>query len=338
MAPKDARTHYNLACAQARQGKQDEALASLEKAVSLGFAADEHIRTDPDLESLHGDKQFDAVVEKAKAQRAAFLKGTYDKPQGLRTGESISVGLSPFAPRKPRSFAERKATLISAPVLSGVKTVERQPEGGLRYHLRMPLDASKAKPVRLIVWLHPSGGSGNTMVESLAERFARNGYALLLPNEKAWFGWSGEDAGRLMDKSLPDAAKVEGINAEKPILMGFSAGGQMALSIWVHDPSKLGGLILDAAYPITQEMDPTTRRLKQPLLNPPDKPAVKSVPIYSAVGGADPGAALWRKAEPDWRKAGVPLTLKVVEGKRHQWLFDAAEADGLEKWLKELTR
>ena len=36
----------------------------------------------------------------------------------LRTGESISVGLSPFAPRKPRSFAERKATLISAPVLS----------------------------------------------------------------------------------------------------------------------------------------------------------------------------------------------------------------------------
>ena len=37
---------------------------------------------------------------------------------GLRTGESISVGLSPFAPRKPRSFAERKATLISASVLS----------------------------------------------------------------------------------------------------------------------------------------------------------------------------------------------------------------------------
>jgi hypothetical protein len=36
----------------------------------------------------------------------------------VRTGESISVGLSPFAPRKPRSFAERQATLISAPVLS----------------------------------------------------------------------------------------------------------------------------------------------------------------------------------------------------------------------------
>ena len=44
----------------------------------------------------------------------------------LRTGESISVGLSPFAPRKPRSFAERKATLISAPVLSCERSPRRQ--------------------------------------------------------------------------------------------------------------------------------------------------------------------------------------------------------------------
>ena len=36
----------------------------------------------------------------------------------LRTGESISAGLSLFAPRKPRSSADRKATLISASVLT----------------------------------------------------------------------------------------------------------------------------------------------------------------------------------------------------------------------------
>ena len=36
----------------------------------------------------------------------------------LRTGASITVVLSPFAPRKPRSFAERKTTLVSAPVLT----------------------------------------------------------------------------------------------------------------------------------------------------------------------------------------------------------------------------
>jgi hypothetical protein len=40
-------------------------------------------------------------------------------PPRLRTGETTSVAMSPFAPRKSRSFAERKATLVSTPVPSG---------------------------------------------------------------------------------------------------------------------------------------------------------------------------------------------------------------------------
>jgi hypothetical protein len=35
----------------------------------------------------------------------------------FRIGESITVGMSSFAPRKPRSFAERKAALLSSPIL-----------------------------------------------------------------------------------------------------------------------------------------------------------------------------------------------------------------------------
>ena len=67
---------------------------------------------------------FDDLVVKPgdvfRPQTLPFLDkpGNTYSPIPLRTGESISVGLSPFAPRKPRSFAERKATLISAPVLS----------------------------------------------------------------------------------------------------------------------------------------------------------------------------------------------------------------------------
>ena len=37
----------------------------------------------------------------------------------IRIGASITVALSPFAPRKERSFAERKTTLVSAPILIG---------------------------------------------------------------------------------------------------------------------------------------------------------------------------------------------------------------------------
>ncbi len=54
----------------------------------------------------------------------------------LAPGESITVGMSPFAPRKNAAFAERKATLISSPVLSsgvgaGAKQAARRFRGTL---------------------------------------------------------------------------------------------------------------------------------------------------------------------------------------------------------------
>jgi len=39
----------------------------------------------------------------------------------IRTAESITVASSPFAPRKTATFAERKATLIPAPLLSDTR-------------------------------------------------------------------------------------------------------------------------------------------------------------------------------------------------------------------------
>gem|GEM_PF-1012177 len=305
LVPKDPSGQYNLACAQARQGKTDQSLAALEKAVALGFGDSQHLRDDPDLESLRRNQRFEAILRRARTLEAEQAKGTYDKPSEMK----------------------------------GVKTIERQPEGGLRYHLRMPLEASKAKPARLVVWLHPSGGSGNRLAESLTMRLTRNGYALLLPNQKQWRGWSDEELRRLMEKSLPDAGQVEGIDPQKPILLGFSAGGQAALTLWSSDPARLGGLVVDAAYPIRVEPSPQGG-IRQVTLSPPDSPAVKSVPIYVLVGEADQGGrglGIWRKVESPWRKAGVPLTIHAVPDKGHQWLVGPKEADALEAWLKEVN-
>ena len=63
--PFDAESHYNLACALARQGKKDEALVSLKRAVELGFRDVKHIEADADLESLRKDKRFGAAVKLA---------------------------------------------------------------------------------------------------------------------------------------------------------------------------------------------------------------------------------------------------------------------------------
>ena len=52
LQPKESAHPYNLACAQARQGHEEQALASLTKAVELGYSDAAHAQEDDDLASL----------------------------------------------------------------------------------------------------------------------------------------------------------------------------------------------------------------------------------------------------------------------------------------------
>jgi Tetratricopeptide repeat len=57
---------YNLACAQARLGRVDEALASLSDSIERGFAASGDLLRDPDLAPLRGDPRFSALLARTK--------------------------------------------------------------------------------------------------------------------------------------------------------------------------------------------------------------------------------------------------------------------------------
>lgn len=69
--PVNANDLYNLACAQARQGKTAAALASLEAAVAKGFRDAKNMAADADLASLRGEERFQAALEKCKQQAPA---------------------------------------------------------------------------------------------------------------------------------------------------------------------------------------------------------------------------------------------------------------------------
>lgn len=66
IAPFFPLTSYNLACFQALQGKREEALANLEKAIAAGFANAQHMLKDEDLKELREDPKFKELVDKAK--------------------------------------------------------------------------------------------------------------------------------------------------------------------------------------------------------------------------------------------------------------------------------
>ncbi len=68
--PNDHNWHYNLACAQTRLGRLEEARRSLTAAVDLGFAKPDDMVADDDLAILRRDKTFVAALAKARQNAA----------------------------------------------------------------------------------------------------------------------------------------------------------------------------------------------------------------------------------------------------------------------------
>jgi predicted esterase len=211
----------------------------------------------------------------------------------------------------------------------GVRLHTGAPEGGLPYRLFVSEAATAEKPHRLLVWLHPSGGSGLGLVEPLAADFARRGFALLTLHEKDFSGWKGAEANRLMQRVVPDAARVPGVDARRPVLLGFSAGAQMALELWSARAESFGGLVLMAGSPRFSRGDESS---------PPSGPAYARVPLLALTGEGDgEGPLLWRRAGEVWPAAGVPLQVSVVSGRGHEWLLaGAAEQSLVLQWLAAL--
>jgi predicted esterase len=294
LMPKLPEPQYNLACAEARLGRKEPALSALEKAVELGFDDAAHIEKDDDLVSLRAEPRYSELVAKAKARDEARIE----------KGEEIA----------------------------GVKTVEGSPEGGLRFRVRMSPTATKDQPQRLIIWMHPSGGSMDATVEKLAPRFGQHGFALVVFTKKSYAGWSGADVARL-PKTLDALAAIEGLSDDRPILLGFSAGGQMALVLWRASGAGLGGLILGAAYPVLPGANGEFTRMELP-----DSLSARRVPMFVLVGSKDGGAPVWKEMESTFKAGGTPVTLTIVQGKGHEWLFSENELQALDLWLEERAR
>ena len=298
LMPKASEPDYNIACAYAQLGQTEEAFKSLETSVSKGFDNPAHMRADTDLEGLHKDKRFDDLLSRVRENEKKAGGAPYD---------------------------------AGAPI-EGVKTLEDFPEGGLRYRLRMSPAATKEKPNRLIVWLHPAGGSMNGVVEQLAPRFIDRNFALVVFTQKNWRAWTPGDAARFVNRTLPALDKVEGLSVEKPVLLGYSAGGQLAVQLYMRDPGKYGGLVLDAAYPVIM-----TGARQMRVLGPPRDEARKDVPVFVLVGEQDGGSRVWRAVGPAWQKLGVPLRVDFVADKGHTWLFGGFQLAALDGWLSDVA-
>ena len=64
MHPKDPFAYYNLSCNYALMGKKKLALDFLEKAVDLGYYDYDHLKNDPDLDTIRRSLRFRKILWK----------------------------------------------------------------------------------------------------------------------------------------------------------------------------------------------------------------------------------------------------------------------------------
>jgi hypothetical protein len=296
--PDDAEIAYALACAIALQNRTDDALAALARARELGYGDAPYAEADPSLGALHGRPEFQAVL-----------------------AEMRKLPIGSGARREPGAE------------IAGVRAIENHPKGGLRYRLRLGDAATAAAPHRLVVWLHPSGGSVDQQVEPLSVDLAKRGWALAVFPQKHYVGWSDEERDALAP-TIADLATVPGVDARHPVLMGFSAGGKVAITLWKREPGAWGGLLLDAAYPV--DLVPGTHNGTIIALTP-EMLAAKT-PMLALIGEQDVNLPTWQIALPIWTKAGLPVELRTVAGRGHEFLFTGADWTVVLAWLEHLPK
>jgi hypothetical protein len=286
---------YDLACALAREGERAAAIDALTQAAEHGFTDSDHALADDDLASLRSERGFQSAVATMRAHPA---------------------------------YAEVPCEPLHE--LPTARVVERTPSAGMRYRLYISTAAGALDPARLLVWLHPSGGSDDDRVlATLAPDLVAHGWALMIFPQKCYDGWDQEGLNR-MQGCVADAYRDPAIDRRHAVPLTFSAGGQLALEIWFQQPEYWSALVLDAAYPIDY-------RSGQPRPLSPQQIATK-LPVLALVGASDPNGAAWEQDAVQWSSLGVPTTLIRVPDAGHQFLYTGAAWTRTLAWLDDLKR
>jgi pimeloyl-ACP methyl ester carboxylesterase len=293
--PDDGSMAYNLACALAREGRSTDAIAALTQAAEHGFTDSDHALADEDLACVRLERGFQAAIATMREHPAY-----------------ANVPCEPLHD------------------LPGAQVVERTPSAGMRYRLYIGAAASAADPARLMVWLHPSGGSDDDRVLTmLGPDIIAHGWALMIFPQKPYDGWDQDGLNR-MQGCVADAYREQRIDRRQAVPLTYSAGGQLALEIWFQQPDYWSALVLDAAYPIDY-------RSGQPRPLSPRQIASR-LPVLAIVGARDPSGAPWERDAVQWNAAGVPTTLISVPDAGHQFLYTGATWTRTLAWLDDLKR
>ncbi len=101
--PSDSRILYNLACVQALRGDSELALKTLNDAVEAGFYCPKQLTRDSDLDSIRGDRQYQAAFSKA-CRMAEQFAGADVVRNSIKSGEAHELSMQAWEAYKRQDY------------------------------------------------------------------------------------------------------------------------------------------------------------------------------------------------------------------------------------------
>ncbi len=245
------------------------------------------------------------------------LKGDSDKAVTW-LGRSVELGFSDL------NLLRSDPDLASIRETAGYKQAEAKMANKFEFNFEKAAAASKPivvvpdgidkEKAKVIVALHPYGGTAEWIVEKWQKVAAEAGAVLVAPRAvrkvegRDGFSWGVTDeADVLLKNALQALASEHKIKPDKMVLTGFSQGAFMTFNLGLKHADKFCGLI-----PVAGRYSSREAELAEGT----------SLRIYMMVGAKDRAVSTNRRAKDTFTEAGVPCELVVYEGLGHAFPED----------------
>lgn len=169
--------------------------------------------------------------------------------------------------------------------------------------------STAARPLPLIVGLHPSGGSAAQFAPLLRSLAKARGAHLVLPQglTPLGAGWDwgvAEHAFHLIERAIAQARERAPIDPARIVVVGYSGGGNAGFDLALSRPDLFAGVVLIAGS-YEERTAPVPRA------------APKLPRVALLIGDRDHRFASNREAEAALRAAGGAVELRVYPGLGH---------------------
>lgn len=196
------------------------------------------------------------------------------------------------------------------------------------YYLYVPPTAQPSSPVPLVVMLHGSNRTGNSLVEKWKDLAKKESFIIAGPDAINLRGWNAPVDGPEFLRDLVEELKTKyPVNPRRVYLFGHSAGAVFALEMSLLESQYFAATAVHAGA--LADEDKTWLDL-----------AKRKIPMFIQVGEYDEYFPLKtvRQTRDLLQAAGFPIELTEIKGHDH-WYYDKAPKINQTAWefLKKFT-